>query len=109
MRSLHFGHLRRDSMLSRVSNVWWSWLHREVIATAEACPTKNHKTVLKQKQTSKLSECTEINQEVMILFVGPFQKSIKETKNVYFQEFIYRGSLNERFRENKQRRESKTI
>ena len=38
MRSLHYGHPGRDSMLATVSNVWWPRLHREVVAIARTCP-----------------------------------------------------------------------
>ena len=34
MRSLHYGHPGRDSMLATVSNVWWPRLHRDVVAIA---------------------------------------------------------------------------
>ena len=81
LRSLHYGHPRRDNMLSTVSNVWWPRLHREVVEIAKSCPQcqtygKNIKTIVKQKQVGELPKCTEANQEIAIDFAGPFQNAI---------------------------------
>ena len=83
LRSLHYGHPGRDSMLSMVSVVWWPRLHREVVGIAKSCPQghtagKNIKTILEQKQVGKLPKCTVANQEVAIDFAGPFQNAIGE-------------------------------
>ena len=64
MRSLHYGHPGRDSMLATLSNVWWPRLHREVVAIARSCPQcresgTNIKTILTQKQIGKLPKCVE--------------------------------------------------
>ena len=58
MRSLHYGHPGRDSMLATLSTVWWPRLHREVVATARSCPQcrelgKNIKTILTPKCEKK--------------------------------------------------------
>ena len=37
LRSLHYGHPGRDSMLVTVANVWWPRLHREVVGIAQTC------------------------------------------------------------------------
>ena len=85
MRSLHYGHPGRDSMLATVSNVWWPKLHREVVTIAKNCPQccnagKNIKTILRQKQVGKLPSCSENNQEIAIDFAGPFQNAIHARK-----------------------------
>ena len=81
LRSLHYGHPGRDSMLATVANVWWPRLHREVVGIAQTCQKcktsgKNIKTLLRQKQVSQLPKCNEINQETAIDFAGPFQNVI---------------------------------
>ena len=85
MRSLHYGHPGRDSMLATLSNVWWPQLHREVVAIARSCPLcrepgKNIKTILTQKQIGKLPKCVENNQEIAIDFARPFQNAINARK-----------------------------
>ena len=55
IRSLHYGHPGRDTMLATVSNICWPRLHRKVVSLAKTCPQcqqagKNIKTVMKQKQ-----------------------------------------------------------
>ena len=82
MRSLHYRHPGRDSMLATISNFWWPRLHREVVAIARTCPQcsqagKNIKTLLSQNQVGELPECQENNQEIAIAFVGPFQNAAK--------------------------------
>ena len=81
LRSLHYRHPGRDRMLSTVSNVWWPRLHREVVGIAKSCPQfqtagENLESILKQKQIGKLSKSTEANQELAIIFEGPFQSAI---------------------------------
>ena len=85
LRSLHYGHLGRDSKLSTVSNVWWPRLHREVVGIANLCHQcqiagKNIKTILNQKQVGELPIRKEANQEIAIDFVGPFQNAIGAKK-----------------------------
>ena len=87
LRSLHYGHPGRDSMLSTVSNVLWPSLHREVVGIARTCPQcqtagKNIKPLLKQNQVGELPKCTEANQEIAIDFAGPFQNAIG-AKRIY--------------------------
>ena len=80
LRSLQYGHPGRDSMLAIVANKWWPRLHREVVGIAQICQQcktagKNIKDLLRQRQTGKLPECTEIIQEIAINFAGPFQNA----------------------------------
>ena len=80
IRSLHYGHPGRDTMLATVSNVWWPRLHREVVNLAKSCPQcqnagKNIKPLLTQKQFGKLPKVSEINQEIAIDFAGPFKNA----------------------------------
>ena len=85
MRSLHYRHLGRDSMLPTVPNVWWPRFHREVVPIARTCPHcsqagKNTKTLLRQIQVTTLPECKENNQELAIDFAGPFQNVARAKK-----------------------------
>ena len=85
LRSLHYGHPGRDSMLSTVSNVWWPRLHREVVGIAKSSTQsqtagKNIKTILKQKQVGELHQCTEASQEIAIDFAELFQNAIGAKK-----------------------------
>ena len=80
IRSLHYGHPGRDTMLETVSNVWWPRLHREVVNLAKTCPQcqtagKNIKPLLTQKQFGKLPTVSELNQEIAIDFAGPFKNA----------------------------------
>ena len=80
IRSLQYGHPRRDTMLATVSNVWWPRLHREVVNLAKTCPQcqnagKNIKPLLTQKQVGKLPTVSELNQEIAIDFAGPFKNA----------------------------------
>ena len=90
LRSLHYGHPGRDSMLSTVSNVWWSRLHPNVVRIARTCPQcqtagKIIKALLKQNQIGELPKCTEGNQEIAIDFAGPFQNTIGAQKYYLYQ------------------------
>ena len=75
IRSLHYGHPGRDTMLATVSNVWWPRLHREAVNLAKTSPQcqnagKNIKSLLTQKQVGKLPTVSELNQEIAIDFAG---------------------------------------
>ena len=40
LRSLHYGHPGRDSILATVANVWWPRLRREVVGIAQTCQNR---------------------------------------------------------------------
>ena len=85
LRSLHYRHPGRDSMLATVSNVWWHRLHREAVGIAQTCQQcktagKNIKPILRQSQVGKIPVSTEKNQEIAIDFAGPFQNAINARK-----------------------------
>ena len=87
LRSLHYGHSGRDSMLATVSNVWWPRLHRKVVGIAQTCQrcktaVKNIKTILRQSHVEKIPACTEKNQDIAIDFAEPFQNAIKARKYI---------------------------
>ena len=68
IRSLHYGHPGRDTMLATVSNIWSPRLHREVVSLAKNFPQcqdsgKSPKPILTQKQSGKLPKPSEINQD----------------------------------------------
>ena len=85
IRSLHYGHPGKDSMMATVSNVWSPRLHREVVSLTQTCKQcqqagKNIKPLLRQNQVGKLPKCTEVTQEIAIDFAGPFQNASQAKK-----------------------------
>ena len=69
MRSLHYGHPGRDTMLATVSYVWWPRLHREVVSLAKTClqcqqAVENIKTFLKQKQIENLPNILKVTKKL---------------------------------------------
>ena len=85
MCSLHYGHPGRDSMLAMVEDIWWPRIHREIIDQARLCEQclesgKNLKCTLRQKQVGKLPEVEQQNEEIALVFAGPFQNA-KKGKN----------------------------
>ena len=90
LRSLHYGHPGRVSMLATVANVWWPRLHREVVGIAQTCQQcktsgtsgKNIEPILRQKQIgiNRQKQTKEINHEIAIDFAGPFQNAIGARK-----------------------------
>ena len=101
MRSLHYRHPGRDSMLATISNFWWPRLHREVVAIARTSPQcsqagKNIKTLLSQNQVGELPECQKNNQEITIAFAGPIQNAAK-AKCLLVSRDHYSGCLESKF------------
>ena len=95
LRSLHYGHPGRDSMLATVANVWWPRLQRKVVRIAQTCHQcktsgKNIEPILRQK-IGKIPKCKEINQEIAIDFAGPFQIAIRSKKYLLVSIDYYTG------------------
>ena len=69
LRTLHYGHRKRKSILATGANIWRPRLHREVVGIAQTCQQcktagKNIEPLLRQKQKKKkLPECKEINRK----------------------------------------------
>ena len=93
LRSLHYGHPGRDSMLAIAANVWWPRLHRDVVGLAKHCQQcqasgKNIKPMHikpmnikpRQKGIGHLPKCIEINQEIAKDLAGSFQDAINARK-----------------------------
>ena len=96
LRSVHYGHPGRGSMLATVANVWWPRLHREVVGIAQTCQQcktagKNIKPLLRHRQIGKLPRCTEINQEIAIAFARPFQNAVGAKKYLLVSIHQYSG------------------
>ena len=92
LRSLHYGHPGRDSMLPTVANMWWPRLHREVVVIALTCQQRktageNIKPLLTKTRsyqvplTNQLPIRNEINQEIATNFVDPFRNAIGATSS----------------------------
>ena len=87
IRSLHYGHPGRDTMLATVSNILWPRLHRELVSLFKTCPQcqdsgKKLKPIITQKQFGKLPKPSEINQEITIEFAGPIQNAPKAKQSL---------------------------
>ena len=83
--SLHYGHPRRDAMLSMVSDIWWPRILREVIEQARLCEQwlqsgKNLKGIQSQTETGKTSKTKEQNEEITLDFARPFQNAREGNK-----------------------------
>ena len=67
-------------MLAMIEDVWWPCIHRKVIDQARLCEQclesdKILKNMLKQKQTRKIPEAKEQNEEVVLDIAGPSQNA----------------------------------
>ena len=102
LRSLHYGHPGRDSMLATVSNVWWPRLHREKVGIAQTCQQcktagKNTNPILRQSQIGKIPVSLEKNQEIAIDFAGLFQNAIIAQKYLLVSIDHFTGLPNAKF------------
>ena len=73
IRSTHPGNF---AMLSLAQNIWWPYIHRDILAKASECKActdfgKNLKSVISHRKWAPLPKCSEPNDEIQIDFVGP--------------------------------------
>ena len=76
LEDIHSTHPGSFAMLSLAQNVWWPYIHRDILAKASECKTcteigKNLKSVILHCKWSPLTKCIEPNDEIQIYFVGP--------------------------------------
>ena len=87
LRALHFGHACRDSMLREAADVWWPYIHREIVEMAQKCSEcskagKNLKCFKSQKEFGKIPEAKEPN-EVNALDCNRHLKMQINKKTIY--------------------------
>ena len=87
MCSLRYGHPVQDNaILAMIEDIWWRGPHSPRCdrpgTVVELCleSGKKLKYMLKEKQTGKVPEVKEQNEEVSIYFAGPFQNAKKGKK-----------------------------
>ena len=85
LRAIHFGHAGSDSMLRESADIWWPRIHREILEKARNCPDfqlagKNLKCIKSQRESGKIPEAVEPNEEISLDFAGPLQNGISKRK-----------------------------
>ena len=83
-------------MLSLAQNIWWPYIHRDILAKASECNActengKNLKSVIPHCKRAPLPKCVEPNDEIQIDFGGPklYEKGIEQ----YFITSLGRYSM----------------
>ena len=69
-------HLGCFAMLSLAQNIWWPYIHRDILAKTIECKAcmeigKNLKSVISHRKWAPLPKCVEPNDEIQIDFGGP--------------------------------------
>ena len=76
LEDIHSTHPGSFAMLSLAQNIWWPYIHRDILAKASECKActeigKNLKSVISHRKWSPLPKCIEPNDEIQIDFGGP--------------------------------------
>ena len=84
--SLHLTHPGQGGILEATRNVWYPYLHRNIIATAQNCNEcrqkgKNLKVISGKHHFTALDAVVEPNEEIQLDFAGPMPDEIN--KDVY--------------------------
>ena len=85
LEDINSTHPGRFAMLSLAQNIWWPYIHRDILAKASDCKGcteigKNIKTVIPHRKWTPLPKCSEPNDEIQIDFGGPIlnEKGIEQ-------------------------------
>ena len=85
LEDIHSTHPGSFAMLSLAQNIWWPYIHRNILAKASECKactemSKNLKSVIPQRKWAPLPKCVEPNDEIQVDFVGPIlnEKGIEQ-------------------------------
>ena len=85
LEDIHSTHPGSFAMLSLAQNIWWPYIHRDILAKASECKPcteigKNPKSVISHRKSAPLPKCIEPNDEIQIDFGGPIlnEKGIEQ-------------------------------
>ena len=97
LEDIHSTHPGSFAMLSLAQNIWWPYIHRDILAKASECKActeigKNLKSGIPHRKWTPLPKCSETNDEIQLDFGGPIlnEKCIEQ----YFFTSIDRYSKN---------------
>ena len=95
LEDIHASHPGTWGMICVATHCWWPYINREIIVKATECKPctaigKNLKSVIPAKQFKPHIPCVDPNQELQIVFVGPFFD--EKGNEVYFLTAIDRFS-----------------
>ena len=95
MDALHFIHPGRGGMLEAAKQVWYPYLHRDIVATAQNCKNcrekgKSFKVIPGKQHYTTLDAVVEPNEEIHLDFVGPLPD--ENDKEVYILVGVNRFS-----------------
>ena len=85
LEDIHSTHRGSFAMLSLAQNIWWPYIHRDVLAKASECKAcmefgKSLKSVISHRKWAPLPKCIEPNDEIQVDFGGPIlnEKGIEQ-------------------------------
>ena len=85
LEDIHSTHPGSFAMLSLAQNIWWPYIHRDILAKASECKActeigKNLKSVIPHRKWTPLPKCSEPNDEKQLDFDGPIlnEKGIEQ-------------------------------
>ena len=85
LEDIHSTHPGSFAMLSLAQNIWWPYIHRDILAKASECKActdvgKNLKSVIPHRKWAPLPKCSEPNDEIQLDFGGPIlnEKGIEQ-------------------------------
>ena len=85
LEDIHSTHPESFAMLSLAQNIWWPYIHRDILAKASECKVctqigKNLKSVIPHRKRTPLPKCSEPNDEIQLDFGGPIlnEKGIEQ-------------------------------
>ena len=85
LEDIHSTHPGSFAMLSLAQNIWWPYIHRDILAKASECKArtdfgKNLKSVIPHRKWAPLPKCSEPNDEIHLDFGGPIlnEKGIEQ-------------------------------
>ena len=85
LEDIHSTHPGSFAMLSLAQNIWWPYIHRDILAKASECKActdigKNLKSVISHHKWTPLPKCSEPNDEIQLDFGGPIlnEKGIQQ-------------------------------
>ena len=85
LEDIYSTHPGSFAMLSLEQNIWWPYIHRDILAKTSECKActeigKNLKSVISHRKWAPLPKCIEPNDEIQIDFGGPIlnEKGIEQ-------------------------------